>query len=345
MLVSIRSHRRTLTAGQLALYVNGILATCGNPKNFFDIDLTKRLRHFQSTDSEFEYALVSLSLCNARKRLAKKRIIHLLNQLRSTTDFHFWADTQAVAVMALSCVGKHEAYAFLENHIYEALKSFKKRQQRNGSFGNVYTTGLIVQALLAAGDDGVGWDFNQAVRYLLSQQEPGGSFGDTLATYFVLPILSCQNYVNLGEVNCTEPIPLNDTVNENFTLLGEPEVNDVNWSKEIEVRYSLWIGDNKEENYSVNLNTSSDTKFLDVMKHSANYNPVYKFELDETSWGPFVYKIAGMANDPAGQRFWILYIENPDTHELHFSENGVGKLYLQNEDHVVFWYKTVLNFI
>ncbi|XP_076372885.1 uncharacterized protein LOC143257736 [Tachypleus tridentatus] len=83
------SHRKKLTAGQLALYVNGISATCGNPMNFFGIDLTKRLRHFQYTNSEFEYALVSLSLCHARKRLSKKRILHLLNQLRSTTDFNF----------------------------------------------------------------------------------------------------------------------------------------------------------------------------------------------------------------------------------------------------------------
>ncbi|XP_076369342.1 uncharacterized protein LOC143256261 isoform X1 [Tachypleus tridentatus] len=196
---------------------------------------------------------------------------------------------------------------------------------------------IDLYALLAAEDDGVGWDFLQTLNYLISKQESDGSFGDILATYFILPILYSQN--------CTEPTMLNDTVKENFTQLKEPEVNDLKWFKEIEVRYSLWIGDNKEENYSVKVNTSSVTKFLDVMKYSANHNPVYQFELDETSWGPFVYKIAGMANDPVGQRYWILYIENQVTHELQFSEYGVGKLCLQNEDHVVFWYKTVVNVI
>ncbi|XP_013781508.1 uncharacterized protein CG3556-like [Limulus polyphemus] len=333
---SLNPDEKVLSAGKLALYVNGLLAACRNPRNYFTVDLTETLMEYNFTASEFSYALVSLALCNSGRNLSGERIAHLLGEIQPKPGAHFWTDTQALIVMALSCVARKEGYSYLESNISTVLEHFKEIQKPDGSFGNVYTSGLVVQALLAAKDDGRGWDFNQALSYLLSQQQPDGSFGDLLATYFVLPALACRSLVDLGDVNCTESTTLDDT-----TIQEEQKPDNLEGVEFIKVHYSLWIGD--EEKYSLTLDkVLPNTTFFNIMKDAAKLNPKYKFEWEETAWGPFVQKIAGVANDPINKTYWMVYIMNPDTNKPVLSSVGVGKLLPKDENHVIFWYQAVV---
>ncbi|XP_076372884.1 uncharacterized protein CG3556-like [Tachypleus tridentatus] len=266
----------TLSAGRLALYVNGLLATCRKPRNYFATDLTETLMEYNFTASEFAYALVSLALCNAGRTLSEERIVHLLGEIQPKPGAHFWTDTQALIVMALSCVTRKESNGYIESNVSTVLEHFKEIQKPDGSFGNVYTSGLVVQALLAARDNGNSWDFNQALGYLLSQQQPDGSFGDLLATYFVLPALACQSLVDLGDINCTESTTLDDT--GDTTTQEEEEPGHLEGDDFIKVYYSLWIGDKAEEKYNLTLDKVVAFKIprylSNIMKdHAAKLNP------------------------------------------------------------------------
>ncbi|XP_076364493.1 uncharacterized protein CG3556-like isoform X2 [Tachypleus tridentatus] len=334
-------NRSTLTAGQLALYIHGLLGSCHTPRNYFGVDLAEILLHYNFTASNYSFALESLSLCNAGRELSDERIGRLLKILPPKAGAFFWTDTRAMAVMALSCVVKKQHFTNISQNIEEALNSFKKIQNPDGSFGNVYTSGLVVQAFLAAEDNGNDWDFKQALLYLLSQQQKDGSFGDLLATYFVLPALACKSFVDLGFVSCVEPTTSDSGNGEEIQEIRG--IDNVGSAEYIKVRYSLWFKDENEMNQSIIVdNIQPNTTFFQIMEKAAEQNPKYKFKWESTAFGPYVVEIAGIANDAVNKKFWMLYVMDPLTIKPVLSKVGVGKLRPKNEDHIIFWYQTVI---
>ncbi|XP_022249131.1 uncharacterized protein CG3556-like isoform X2 [Limulus polyphemus] len=312
---------RTLSAGQLALYIHGLLGSCHNPRNYFDTDLTEMLLEYNFTASNYSLALESLSLCNAGRKLSDERIGQLLDILPPKAGAHFWTDTQAMAVLALSCVVRKQHYTNISKNIAETLKSFKKIQKPDGSFGNVYTSGLVVQAFLAGEDNGHGWDFKQALRYLLSQQQDDGSFGDLLATYFVLPGLACQSYVELGFVKCVEP-PTSNTGN-GAAIQEIREINNEGSAEYIKICYSLWFENENEVNQTITVDDiQPNTTFFQIMNKAAEQHSNYKFKWESTALGPYVVEIAGIANDIVNKKFWMLYVMDPATNKPVLSSVG-----------------------
>ncbi|XP_067133556.1 uncharacterized protein [Centruroides vittatus] len=264
----------TISSGQLALYINSILATCYKSYDFYEI--IRRMKHKPKV-SNYERGLVSLSICIAGYRVPKEDIQHYLKMLKNQTS-NIDKDTKAIIVMALICVKRsHSYYNFLEPYIQYQLHLFKTLQNGNdSSFGNIYTSALIVQSLIAYDDGKDDWSFRNSLQYFLSQQKEDGSFGDLLATYFVLPILNGHSLLHIKNILCED----SDEKYEEF------ETNKQNTS--INVRYSL-----SDRNISKLITVPENSTFLDVMKIAQASDCKYSFKGIEHSLGYFIQEIGG----------------------------------------------------
>lgn len=65
----------------------------------------------------------------------------------------------------------------------------------------------------------------------------------------------------------------------------------------IKYKYILWIGDNVEETYSINLKSDDGIHFIDSMNQAAAQNPHFQFQFEQFSFGKFITEIAGVANN------------------------------------------------
>lgn len=63
--------------------------------------------------------------------------------------------------------------------------------------------------------------------------------------------------------------------------------------------YILWIGDNVDHKYKIELKSHEGIFFIDAMDQAAAKNPVFAYEYQQYSWGKFITKIAGVSNDIA----------------------------------------------
>jgi hypothetical protein len=125
-------------------------------------------------------------------------------------------DTTAIAVQALLAAG----VAKTDPAVTKALAYFTAHQGDDGGFGydttasNASSTAFVVQALLALGEnsEGAAWLKGgvSPVAYLLTQQQPDGSFlgfDPAFATNQVLPALAGRTYCNAPETPITRTRP------------------------------------------------------------------------------------------------------------------------------------------
>lgn len=66
----------------------------------------------------------------------------------------------------------------------------------------------------------------------------------------------------------------------------------------IRYKYTLWIGDNIDDVYSIRLNSECGIVFLDAMQQASEKKDEFAFEhTTHPIYGAFITKIAGVAND------------------------------------------------
>lgn len=301
-----------ISSGQLALYANALMATCQNIHDYHD--LITRMKQKKKLSS-YERGLVSLSICIAGYRVQKEDLQYYLKLLKNQNS-NCDNDARAVIVMALICVkNSHKYYCFLDPYIQKQLNSFKNLQTHNGSFGNVYTSALIVQALIAS-KDSEDWSFRNSIDYFLSEQKNDGSFNDLLATYFILPILSGHSLLDIKNITCQK----DELDIENSEIAMQMQ------NTSIEVRYSL-----NDKNISNFFIVPENSTFLDVMKIAQTLDCSYSFKGIEYSWGYFIQEIGGIPYDNDGMLYKIDEGEN-----FILISTGVDKEYPMNDDHYIF---------
>ncbi|KAF8763470.1 hypothetical protein HNY73_021654 [Argiope bruennichi] len=143
-----------------------------------------------------------------RKLMVKQLEVQTLASLlrpKKYIIFYFFIlkDVQAAAVMALSCIRANQQDDSNSSSLYtdyeEALKKLKQLQLEDGSFGNIYTTAIVTQALLSAGEEkSKDWKLEAAVNHLMRYLN--SSSVDFLATYLILPILKrTKAYRDIGK--------------------------------------------------------------------------------------------------------------------------------------------------
>ncbi|KAG8192109.1 hypothetical protein JTE90_027756 [Oedothorax gibbosus] len=324
----------SLTNNELSMLVNALLVTCHNPRHFFGKNLVKQLKEQVESTTNFTHPIAYLALCNANETWPRKAYNDLNSVLDSDSDYPFVTDIQAMAVLALSCNANSTINLSNTSTLYKAaIKRFKNQQLQDGSFGNVHTTALITQALIASGqEESKDWKLNKTIEYII--KELNSTSVNFLSMYLTLPILNGKTLVNISTIDCTA----NPRKNGDDII---SEINDYLGSK-IRVKYYLYIGDKKDVIHSISLRVPENFTAFDIMQLAEAEDPKYKFEQKRISGKIYIYKLANITNDPEGGKFWLQYsyLENNGTRELtHFTESLDNATMKDGQDFIM-WYKT-----
>ncbi|GIX77819.1 uncharacterized protein CG3556, partial [Caerostris extrusa] len=323
-------NRPSFTNSELSMFINALLVTCHNPRKFHGYNLVNRLKDMVEGSGEFIHPNAYLALCNAREPWPAKATSDLNSILNSTSESPFLEDLRAMAIIALSCSfnnknGFEKAFLSTPSDLYkETIGKFKKLQMQDGRFGNVYTTAVITQALIASGQEHAkDWKLNTTIKYLMDHMN--SSSIDLSSTYLILPLLNGKSLTDISKVDCSA----------NPRKHGDDPVS------KVRLQYSLYIGDNKNVVHTIYLKVPDNSTAAEVMKLAEVEDPKYKCKQENMSGKTYVYEIANIANDPENGKFWLLYVgESNKTESLHHTNLSPEKLTLSNGQHLVFWYKT-----
>ncbi|CAL1301475.1 unnamed protein product [Larinioides sclopetarius] len=331
--------RPSLTNSELSWFINALLVTCHSPRHFYGNNLVRRLKEQVEESGNFTHPLAYLTLCNANESWPARATDDLNSILSSNSEYPFVKDLQAMAITALSCDAnrsrnidsitlRHPTFTLYK----KTMEHSKQLQAHDGSFGNVYTTALITQALLSSGQEhNKDWKLNATIKYLI--KELNSSSVDFLTTYLILPILNGKTLMDISRVNCSA----------NPRKHGEDPVSEINdyLGPKMRVRYSLYIGDEKDVIHSISLRVPENYTAFEVMELAEVEDPKYKFEWKTTSGKMYVYEIAKVTNDPESGKFWLLYVGTANNSEpLTHLTNDPDEVIMSDGEHLVLWYKT-----
>lgn len=337
----IKNKLGSINGGRLAYYILGAMSTCRDPKNFYNFNLvralqTKLAKYPQPAEFShpFQYSLAVLALCSSGENLEKKRKAFvekitdsiLSNQTADDTTA-MSDDTIAMQVLALSCIreslksGKRiketkNERSSVELAIKRASKKILKRQMNDSSFGeNEVTAALSAQALLAAGvmttkcPETMGW--------LLSRQNPDGSFINLLSTINVLPTLIGAMPYDVQHIACSE------RKTSGFTGEDEETKEMINVCVELQIdEHSPPKQLNQAENQIPQKPTPTSlpppacvevqngTKAHDILKEAAKQHACYDFTTLSTSFGRMITSICEVEQKPAEKFYWMIYIND-----------------------------------
>ncbi|XP_042912596.2 uncharacterized protein CG3556, partial [Parasteatoda tepidariorum] len=301
---SISLLKNPLSAQQLSMFINSLLVTCHNPRQFYGQNLIKRLKEQVQSTTNFTHPIAYLTLCNAKEPWPLKAFTDINKILSTDADYPFVRDYQAFAVMAVSCyenqtklLNKVE-YSSLKTNYENVIKLFKETQLSDGSFGNLHTTSLITQALISSGQEyEKDWKLNATVHYLLEQLS---SPHDVVSSSLTLPVLNAKSISDISKVNCTLNPRRNGYDNQ------ASETKDYTGPK-MRVQYSLYVGDEKDVIHTISLRVPENYTAYEVMKLAETEDPKYTFKYKKISGMMYVYQIDKAINDPEGGYFWTLY--------------------------------------
>lgn len=321
-------------SGELSMFINALLVTCYNPLSFYGTDLVQRLKTAVEDSKTFTNPMAYLTLCKANEAWPETAVTNL-NKVLSNSGQPFMIDLQAMAIMALSCqINENSDFSkSFDDKLYKStIQNFKKMQKQDGSFGNVYTTALITQALLASGEgQNRNWKLKETVQFLIKQLN--SSSIDFLSTYMILPILNDKTLVNITQTHCSDNLrkPVDDPVSDVSDYTGTVK----------RIYYSIYTGEAKDTTLTISLRVPEKYTVSEIMTLAASRDSNFKFESDIVMEKRYIYKIGNIANDPESGKFWLLYVGTYDIKDdsLKLQETDPDKTEVKDGEHLVMWYK------
>lgn len=330
-LLSKLSQKRiqNIPSSNIASFINALLVTCTDPRDFHGFDLVQELRtrvNKQNSTNPYAY----LALCNAGDKITESDV-KKLTEMFWGEHRELWTDTQAIALMVLSCARNQSESSVDGNTINELVLELKNRQSRNGSVENLHNSLLVMQALYAAekDEDPDNFDETKALTYILQNQKSDGSFGSLLLTYYALPVLSCNSLVDINNNHCTKP-PVKDEDTAMIDLINHP-------GAKVRVYYSIWIGVDLDIQRTLVLRVPSRTSFYEIMETAAEIDSKYKFEYIVKDRKPYINALSGIQDDTESGQFWFPYtLKNKTAVPLNKS---TADMIPKDEEHIVMWYR------
>ncbi|XP_063253571.1 cobalamin binding intrinsic factor-like isoform X2 [Prinia subflava] len=317
---AVRRAQKDMTSGQVALHVLALLSSCQDPQRVHALDQSLDLIRVlqQKTDEEmakleaegvpkttlYSVGLDTLALCLAEAGGAQAPSVALAKQVLSP-ESHLSVDTQAMVALALACVYNYVELQDVRDLLREALWTVSngfldEQKEGNGMIGNIYSMGLALQALEATRKFYAPrqWDCAQAfsVVYAHNYQQP-------MAIAQVLPALVGRSYLDAAGLDCaanrdlspSPQLPLSPVLGTH----GAPRAP-------IQVHYSITNTlQGKHFHYSTSVTVPSGSTLLQVMEVAAEENPqTFSFQTEQTSWGPYVTSIHGLAASTDDRTYW-----------------------------------------
>uniref|UniRef100_T1IVF5 DUF4430 domain-containing protein n=1 Tax=Strigamia maritima TaxID=126957 RepID=T1IVF5_STRMM len=372
-----RNRESPLHAGRVAQFINSLVSVCKDPRNFHGHDLVAMMDHMESPHA-FEFSYVILALCNAGSHVRKKQVRRLLKIIDSSEASHNhdllsygrgaaltaaltttirWALYARRAVMpnqsgSFSTVDRKVGRKVQKSRIYK-WKAAKGRKFVNtrpiqklqhdlsrliaGDSRATLVMSLVLQSLLPYYDGDLGWNATAAIEFLLNQQQEDGSFGNQLITTAILPVLAGHNYASIPNTSCHFKQQNLDSTRSSLSSKDEttPE------PKPLSIMYSIWIGNNATENYTLVVTMPHNMSFYEIMLHAVDLDKRYEFEAKEWPNGHYVHTLSGRKENTTMNQYWLLGLLNPPAEKPVFIDMGVDEFYPKDGDHIVFWYKQI----
>ncbi|KAG8192146.1 hypothetical protein JTE90_027789 [Oedothorax gibbosus] len=326
--------KSTTSITELSMLVNALLVTCYNPRMFHGTDVVQRLKSLVTRSRDVVHPVAYLALCNANETWPDRAAGDLDAVLNTTSNPQANQDMKAMAVMALSCYLYHRDYVLPSDQsnttellFDDTIKHFKALQFRDGSFGNVYTTALIAQALIA--DRDIYWNINKTAKYLINKLNSTSNF---LTAYLVLPFLNGKSLVDVSYTNCSaHPRKHSDEIEDNKEVV----------TPIMQVKYSLFYGDKKHVIQSMYLGVPENSTAYYIMEQAEIDNPkYYTFERKNITGSINVFEMSGIPNDPENGNYWMMFVSPPKRPEIiTYTDKSPDDLIMKDAQHLVMWYK------
>ncbi|XP_015675207.1 cobalamin binding intrinsic factor isoform X2 [Protobothrops mucrosquamatus] len=296
-----------MTSGKVALYVLALRSACQNPADVSTpekhVNLVQvleektedEIKHIDTTGTPkttyYQLALDTLALCIEKSPELDKAAI-VLAKAALTNSFQFngrlSVDTAAVASLALFCVYEgriSSQQSKLTATIREALalitEQILQEQQTNGLLGNIYSTGLAMQALSVTSEfySDNAWNCTKTLNEVLSKI-PEGAFSTPAAASQILPSLVGKTYLDVSNVTCTS-----ETVTVHYMVINK-----------LKKPYF---------EYSTTVKVPKGSVLLAVLEAAKQCNAKeFSFQTEETSWGPMVTSINGLQGNTNEKTYW-----------------------------------------
>ncbi|XP_037258568.1 cobalamin binding intrinsic factor [Falco biarmicus] len=296
---AVKKAQKDMTSGQVALYVLALLSSCQNPQQVHalghTVDLLSILQ--QKTDEEmasletegvpittlYSVSLDALALCLAGAGGYREPSVMLAKQVLSP-ESDISVDTRAVAALALTCTYSHVDLQDEQDLLWEALSTvtnefLDEQEKGNGMIGNIYSMGLALQALGATSKFYAPreWDCTQAFSVVYKHD-----YRLPMAIAQVLPALVGKSYLEAAHVDC-------DAIAASIT---------VHYSVINKLR-------GKHFSYTISVQVPRGSTLLRVLQEAAAKEPnKFSFKTEQTSWGPMVVSIHGLAASSADRTYW-----------------------------------------
>ncbi|GIX81165.1 uncharacterized protein CDAR_254561 [Caerostris darwini] len=357
------------TLNRLAMFVNALVATCQNPRDFQGLDLTEVIRSSILTSNRRSRRtvinpLVYLSLCLADRNLTHFEVHHLMTYLMDSRNDEVTRDMMYLALEAYTCHIQKESNPTqlynLQKVAWNATARIIRRMKEDGSFGSIRSTALAAQALMSV-NDSMEWDPRATFRFLKNHQLRSGSFGDFVSTYYALPALSGRSLLHLRNTRCNPPRVDRDLSPLEILQLPGPK----NY-----IRYSLHIGSPLANADTMRVLVPYGISFFDIMRVAEYENEHFKcldykinlmkkFCLPKSVFQiPYmflkvllrrkrrkinIYSISDIPNDSEQGFAWHLYLrphsDEGNTPNIQQRHTGHIKEFLPTPDqHVIYWY-------
>ncbi|XP_077163379.1 transcobalamin-2 [Paroedura picta] len=333
--------------GQLALYLLVLRAACQDMEPPLERQLVTQLKlhlhkekasivahenNGQPLTNYYQYGLGVLALCVHNKKVD----VHVINKLlaaekqgRFEHGSQLFVDTEAMAGLAFVCLKRATFYTpELLTEISQAVQRVKRKiltaQTPDGAFGNVYSSPLAVQFLIAAGVRNKEPECPNGVAALLGKLEEG-SFQNPLIASQLLPVLHGKSYVDIASLEChTE---------EDSLMLGTsaPEPRVTSQDTKITVHLIVKHPPRRLPLYNELVRVPAGSSLLDVLKAAEKRtDKSFSFETQETLSGPMLTSVMGVKARQGERKYWKI-LQSPHTAMLQ----GIADHVPQDEESII----------
>ncbi|XP_033013656.1 cobalamin binding intrinsic factor isoform X2 [Lacerta agilis] len=322
---------KEMTSGKVALYVLALQSSCVDPKDVpteggrvnmvsaLEEKTDEEIKHYYDTGTPkttyYQLALDIVALCVEKSPDAENAAAILIKVVKGCQSKGcFGVDTAAMVALALTCV--HNRMSKMEGAITETLHEITAQilgsQQESGIIGNIYSTGLAMQALNVTTEfyPAGAWKCSKTIEEVLRKMYEG-AFTNPEAGSQILPSLVGKTYLDVATLNCfSDP---NITVH--YTVINQ------------------LIG--PYFNYSITVKVPKGSVLLAALEAAQSVNPtIFSFQTESTSWGPMVISIHGVNGSTDDKTYWqFLSGEKP-------LDQGVGSYKPTDNEHIVAKFST-----
>ncbi|XP_015718625.1 cobalamin binding intrinsic factor [Coturnix japonica] len=340
---------KDMSSGQVALYTLALLSSCCNPRHVKvhrqSVDLLSILQ--EKTDQEvahweeygipqstlFSMGLDAQALCVVGAGGYQSAAVILAKQLLSSQG-ELSVDEQAMMALALVCAYNQTKLQDVRDLLKTALTKVSnalldKQAEGNGMIGNIYSTGLATQLLLAAGKFYAprAWDCRQPVATITKHhlQQP-------MAVAQALPALVGRTYLDSASLNCSYEASTTTNLQLDPILSQGMMAEKVST---ITVKYTIinhLIG--HYFTYTTTVSVPAGSVLLVVLEEAQRVDPNFSFKTVPTSWGPMVVSIHGLDASETERTFWQFFSSSDAL------EEGVGTYKPHNGEHILAVFST-----